>query len=231
MAAHRRRDIVKSRRRVEADEGEEGGSETGPVEDDSLSEATAPSDLEDEDADAYGSDISEHDDGEAKASRPKDGPVNGSAAAATATAEVNGQSAKPTVADSQQTTSTPELGRGDTDAMLNGLKVPARQDDAEEMDFENMKESAAGTGVESIAVEPEKPSTAPRPDLTQERRRPTSEQYRQKRDADPTFVPNRGGFFMHDHRHPGPSANGFRPLGRGRGRDRGVEGGPFPGTR
>jgi hypothetical protein len=31
-------------------------------------------------------------------------------------------------------------------------------------------------------------------------------------------VPNRGSFFMHDHRHAGPAANGFRPYGRGRGR-------------
>jgi hypothetical protein len=33
---------------------------------------------------------------------------------------------------------------------------------------------------------------------------------------------------MHDHRHAGPAANGFRPFGRGRGRGgRGAIGGPY----
>lgn len=64
-----------------------------------------------------------------------------------------------------------------------------------------------------------------------ERRRREHEEYRKKRDEDPAFVPNRGAFFMHDHRHAGPAANGFRPFGRGalrggRGRGRGFVG-PF----
>ncbi|KAK6720276.1 hypothetical protein SNK05_003384 [Fusarium graminearum] len=50
------------------------------------------------------------------------------------------------------------------------------------------------------------------------RRRQEHEDYKKKRDEDPAFVPNRGAFFMHDHRHAGPAANGFRPFGRGRGR-------------
>lgn len=65
-----------------------------------------------------------------------------------------------------------------------------------------------------------------------ERRRREHEEYRKKRDEDPAFVPNRGAFFMHDHRHAGPAANGFRPFGRGamrggRGGGRGTFGGPF----
>ncbi|ENH62551.1 hypothetical protein FOC1_g10012785 [Fusarium oxysporum f. sp. cubense race 1] len=60
------------------------------------------------------------------------------------------------------------------------------------------------------------------------RRRQEHEDYKRKRDEDPAFVPNRGAFFMHDHRHAGPAANGFRPFGRGRGRGgRGGIGGPF----
>ena len=55
-------------------------------------------------------------------------------------------------------------------------------------------------------------------ELPHERRRREHEEYKKKRDADPAFVPNRGAFFMHDHRHAGPAANGFRPFGRGRGR-------------
>lgn len=62
-----------------------------------------------------------------------------------------------------------------------------------------------------------------------ERRRREHEDYKKQRDENPAFVPNRGAFFMHDHRHAGPAANGFRPFGRpGRGRGgRGGIGGPF----
>src|SRR5690606_34889678 len=55
------------------------------------------------------------------------------------------------------------------------------------------------------------------------RRRREHEEYKRRRDEDAAFVPNRGAFFMHDHRHAGPAANGFRPFprpvrgGRGRG--------------
>ena len=61
-----------------------------------------------------------------------------------------------------------------------------------------------------------------------ERRRREHEDYKKQRDENPAFVPNRGAFFMHDHRHAGPAANGFRPFGRGRGRGgRCGIGGPF----
>lgn len=62
-----------------------------------------------------------------------------------------------------------------------------------------------------------------------DRRRREHEDYKKQRDENPAFVPNRGAFFMHDHRHAGPAANGFRPFGRpGRGRGgRGGIGGPF----
>ncbi|KAI0995615.1 hypothetical protein K3495_g12565 [Podosphaera aphanis] len=53
-----------------------------------------------------------------------------------------------------------------------------------------------------------------------ERRRREHLEYKRRRDEDPSFVPNRGAFFMHDYRHSGPAANGFRPSGRGRDRGR-----------
>jgi hypothetical protein len=65
------------------------------------------------------------------------------------------------------------------------------------------------------------------PEAPYERRRREHEEYKKKRDQDPAFVPNRGAFFMHDHRHAGPAANGFRPFGRGRGRGRAGIGGPY----
>lgn len=61
-------------------------------------------------------------------------------------------------------------------------------------------------------------SSTPVPDAPQgppTRQRREHDEYRKQRDENPAFVPNRGAFFMHDHRHAGPAANGFRPFGRG----------------
>lgn len=57
-----------------------------------------------------------------------------------------------------------------------------------------------------------------------DRRRREHEEYKKKRDTDPTFIPNRGGFFMHDARIP--DQRGFSQFGRGRGRGRGAPGAP-----
>ncbi|KAL1310709.1 hypothetical protein AAFC00_000967 [Neodothiora populina] len=58
-----------------------------------------------------------------------------------------------------------------------------------------------------------------------DKRRREHEEYKKKRDSDPTFIPNRGGFFMHDARIP--EQRGFSQFGRGRGRGRGFAGAPF----
>ncbi|CAK7269842.1 hypothetical protein SEPCBS57363_003805 [Sporothrix epigloea] len=69
----------------------------------------------------------------------------------------------------------------------------------------------------------------PRRETAYERQRREHDLYKQRRDEDPSFVPNRGAFFMHDHRGAGPAANGFRPFNRsGRGsRGRGSFGGSY----
>ena len=74
----------------------------------------------------------------------------------------------------------------DTEAMMNGLNLQATE--GESINFDD----ATKTGP----------------------RRSEHEEYKRKRDGDPAFVPNRGGFFMHDQREQ----NGFRGRGRGRGR-------------
>lgn len=63
-------------------------------------------------------------------------------------------------------------------------------------------------------------------DTLVDKRRREQEQYRQKRDADPTFIPSRGNFFMHDAR--ASDQRGYAGPGRGRGRGRGFVGGAFP---
>lgn len=69
----------------------------------------------------------------------------------------------------------------------------------------------------------------PRRETAYDRQRREHDLYRQRRDEDPSFVPNRGAFFMHDHRGAGPASNGFRPFSRpGRGgRGRGGFGGAY----
>lgn len=210
-APRRRKDLIKSRRRVE-DDGEEEGSVAAGVEEDSLSEGSGMSDAED-DADAEGSDGSDI---------GSLAPQNSSSATV-----ANGHREKPTNSEMQLATgsSKPALMAtiGDTEAMMNGLKV---KDDIEEegIDFEDL-----GTQPEQASQEvlPPDPAEAMTPDNIGERRRREHEEYKKKRDADPAFVPNRGGFFMHDHRSAAPGQNGFRPFGRGRGRGRGATV-PFP---
>ncbi|KLP09293.1 uncharacterized protein Y057_1132 [Fusarium fujikuroi] len=110
--------------------------------------------------------------------------------------------------------------------MLHGLSITDQSPPVQEMHFDEVvapspsKSPAAPIVVSSASARP--------PAAPANRRRQEHEDYKRKRDEDPAFVPNRGAFFMHDHRHAGPAANGFRPFGRGRGRGgRGGIGGPF----
>lgn len=121
--------------------------------------------------------------------------------------------------------------KGDTAVMLNGMRG---SDDAEVVDFADMGESAekgpaptkeesAGEMAEEAAGEVE--AGEKQAEKPQDKRRGDHEDYKKRRDADPTFVPNRGGFYLHDHRHA-DGGNGFRPFARG-----GARGGRgrFPG--
>ena len=124
---------------------------------------------------------------------------------------------------------TDESNAGSSTARTNGTT------DGEHIinGVENIKLAASSTSAE---VEAEATSLLPvvktaamdQMETPVERRRREHEDYKKQRDENPAFVPNRGAFFMHDHRHAGPAANGFRPFGRGRGRGgRGGIGGPF----
>jgi len=100
----------------------------------------------------------------------------------------------------------------DTDIMNHGLKVPA--------------ETAAGETLEFGQMTAGQDRSAPRRgENNGDKRGHEQEDYKKKRDADPTFIPNRGNFFMHDARIP--EQRGFGPQGRGRGRGRGAIGGPY----
>ena len=219
MSASRRKNLITSRRRVEDDGEEEEGSVAAELEEDSLSEGSAITDADD-DADAEGSDATDVDDaGSREVSQTKSKET-------AYIREENGsgeQEAKP----SEKPPVT--AARADTEAMMNGMQISNETNGAEEIRFEDMAENTE-------LPPPQQPSApdvvvATRQETLAEKRRREHEEYRKKRDADPAFVPNRGGFFMHDHRSAPSGPNGFRLYGRGRGRGRGFVSGSFPPAR
>lgn len=219
MVAPRRKDLIRQRRRLEdeGEEEEEEGSTGAAVEDDSLSEGSIISDADD-DADAEGSDGSEAVPSEGKDDKQKNG-IN-------ASREILQDSGNGTSAPATKTPFSTVMG--DTDAMINGLKLSGEADEGEEINFEDLGKVTEATAHDAL---PSQQTNVATPSNTLgERRLREHEEYKKKRDADPTFVPNRGGFFMHDHRSDAPGQNGFRPFGRGRGRGRGVAASPFSST-
>ena len=200
------------------DEGEEEGSVAAGVEDDSLSEGSAISDADD-DADAEGSDTSDVNTPERRPNAPK-ANTNGHSKAANGTVD---QAVGPAKKPSGTAAMT------DTEAMMNGLNIADDVDAAEGVEFDNMTEQPQLLDPQDDPAQDQKPTR--RSETLADRRRQEHEEYKKKRDADPAFVPNRGGFFMHDHRSAAPGQNGFRPFGRGRGRGRGGLGGPMVPTR
>jgi hypothetical protein len=227
MAAPRRRKLVVSRRRVD-DEGDDEFD----LDDDSLSEGTLASDDHDL---ANDSDTSNVD--EASPISPAVRKANARAANANGKPKAGIPSKASTSSGTEKPAKSLNLGEtttADTDFMMNGLSISDQPEPMQEMDFEDVTESespskaSAPVVVSSSSAVMDQPQGAPH-----ERRRREHDEYRRKRDEDPAFVPNRGAFFMHDHRHAGPSANGFRPFGRGgRGRGRGGGiGGPFAPSR
>lgn len=193
------------------DEGDEEGG-PGDLDDDSLSEGSVASE---EDGTQQADEISPAT--AASASGPEMANVNGDhpqepqdiPAQAT-----NGISKKPAT-----------NGTSDMDMMLNGLKISDQDGSIAEVHYEDLQDD---TGLQPSPAIVDSTAQMDRPqEQPFERRRREHEEYKKKRDADPAFVPNRGAFFMHDHRHAGPAANGFRPFGRGRGRGRPGIGGPY----
>ncbi|EPS45182.1 hypothetical protein H072_828 [Dactylellina haptotyla CBS 200.50] len=216
----RRKDVGLSRRRVRDEDEAEVGEEGAEVLDDSASEDSAFTDDEFDE------------DNESEETYSDD-----------ETAAAGHDSTKKPGANGSATVAAVEQGRGDTHVMMNGIRNGG---DTEAVDFDELAEqdggssgrpadkTAGGSGKKQsdkksksrrAAAEPPKsaeetPSQTPSTQETPlERKRREAEEYRKKRDADPAFVPNRGAFFMHDHRSESAGANGFRPFGRGRGRN------------
>ncbi|KAI0390537.1 hypothetical protein F5Y17DRAFT_53394 [Xylariaceae sp. FL0594] len=220
----RRRKLVGHRRRVE-DEGEdEGGPEQLDVDDDSISDGSLASD--DLDA-ADDSDTSNVEDTSPTAPPLKKVPGRTASAG-------SGRKAlpKPSTGSAPKHSKSSNNLLADTEFMLSGMSVVDKEVPLPTIQFGDGDKGPAHVSppivVSSDAVSLSGQDGSPAP--VADKRRNEHDEYRRKRDEDPSFVPNRGAFFMHDHRHAGPSTNGFRPFGRStRGRGRGI-GGPFAPT-
>ncbi|KAJ0119323.1 hypothetical protein J7T55_013561 [Diaporthe amygdali] len=218
MAANPKRSSRRAlghRRRVDDDGDDEGGPETlDALDDDSMTEGSV---ISDENNHADDSDTSNVDEASPISPALKKTSGRGSAKAG----------------DRRPAAAVPDA----TDA--DGHAAEAVAETESRLHELSISDSPKTAHADDAAAAPSKPggpvvvssTSVPSQEPPFERRRREHEEYRKKRDEDPAFVPNRGAFFMHDHRHAGPAANGFRPFGRGalsrgRGRGRGF-GGPF----
>ncbi|KAH8670927.1 CASC3/Barentsz eIF4AIII binding-domain-containing protein [Xylariales sp. PMI_506] len=210
-----------SRRRVD-DEGEDDFD----LDDDSMTEGSLASDDNDLADDSDTSNVDE--------ASPTSLAVRKAGARA---ANGNGKAKAGTTSKTQGRSSSEAAGKGlkrgqstisDTTVMMNGLSISNPSGATEGSPHEVTAEPQAPSKAAPPVIVSSSSAVMDQQDVPQERRRREHDEYRRKRDEDPSFVPNRGAFFMHDHRHAGPAANGFRPFGRGaRGRGRGGIGGPY----
>jgi hypothetical protein len=218
MAGLRRKKLIASRRPVDDEGEEEGGSEALELEYDSMSEGSV---LSDED----GSELSHVDTQLPTPSNLRKKSTNGYSE------PFNGHSKLATAQSADSKPDHPPLqtnGISDTEMMLNGFNISDRSGATEEVYYDDLQENLEASNIIDQSTTVKSIAQMGQPQETPlERRRREHEEYKSKRDADPAFVPNRGAFFMHDHRHSGPAANGFRPFGRGRGRGKASIGGPF----
>ncbi|KAK0651543.1 CASC3/Barentsz eIF4AIII binding-domain-containing protein [Cercophora newfieldiana] len=219
-AAPRRRKIIGHRRRVEDEGEEEGGPEALELDDDSLTDGSIASDEHDQ---ADDSDTSNVDEMSPTALNAAKSMGNGTAKPGFRRKADGFAAEKPPVKQVENAVA-------DNEVMLSRLSLADKAADAQELNFDDLQPGSAPKTAAPIVV-----SSSPVPRQqgrlpVQGRDRREHEEYRKKRDEDPTFVPNRGAFFLHDHRAAGPAANGFRPFPQGasgRGRGRGAFRGPF----
>ena len=204
MPSRRSRNLL-SRRRRRAEDDDEEGSITGDVADDSLSEGSGISNDED-DADVEGSEASDQEVGREGDSTANSRAANGHAP----------DTAHPISEHPKRATNGVFKPSPDTEAMMNGIKKLGVSGAVEELMFE---ETLAGSGASKDGqAEAQDQQKAGRQESLAERSRREHRQYLKQRDENPAFVPNRGGFFLHDNRTASPGLSCFRPFPRGRGR-------------
>ncbi|EXJ85761.1 hypothetical protein A1O1_06129 [Capronia coronata CBS 617.96] len=209
MPATHKKNLLASRRRRE-DDGEDDASVVGDLEDDSMSEGSALSNVDDDedeegDVEAEGSNSSgdEHEQAKAAEKKAKSAKQQGE----------DGDDHAPTVkAPDSRDPLQPTAG---TDVVPPESNAPPKSQEPEELRFEELAIPAgneATTGSETVIPK------APRHETVSQRSRREHQEYVRQRDANPAFVPTRGGFFLHDDRNSRSSGQHPRTFGRGRGR-------------
>ncbi|KAK4042676.1 CASC3/Barentsz eIF4AIII binding-domain-containing protein [Parachaetomium inaequale] len=217
-AGTRRRKVIGQRRRVEDEAEDEGGPELADLDDDSVTDGSIGTDEHDP---ADDSDTSNIDDASPTSPNARKPLGNGHAKPGfrrrTGSEPLKSPAAKPV-----------QPAIADAESMLSRLSLADKENGGGEMHFDDIKHAPPAKNAAPIVVS-SSAATQQQPRLPQQEvKRREHEEYRRRRDEDPTFVPNRGAFFLHDHRHAGPAANGFRPFPRGaRGRGRGTFGNHF----
>lgn len=217
MAAGKARKTLAGRRRRVDEEGEE---DDGPaMVENSQSEGSVLSDLEDDDQSSLGAGTV--DGGVHNEDRQSEAGGNGEKVAGNARRgkrhsgrKKQAESAAGSSAPAQSSVGAFKVTE-DTQAMMSGLRI-GDQTDGEAVDFESVSRRG------SVAAPPSSKAANGHSEATGHRQRQDHEDYRRKRDADPAFIPNRGNFFMHDTRsNHGPGSLPGRGAWGGRGRGRG----------
>ena len=222
MGHRHRKDLAASRRRVEDGGDEESVLDAGSLTDDSLSDGSI---ISDDDGLREGDEIVNTKGHAVETSEPAITQGSGGGT-------LKDDKTSSTNGNATASKKKPKSGTSDMDLMLNGLNISDQGGAPDEIHYEDLRDDADIRDQEpSLPVVKSSAQMDQPQEMPYERRRREHEEYKKKRDADPAFVPNRGAFFMHDHRHSGPAANGFRPFGRGRGRGRPGIGGPYAPSR
>ncbi|KAK4121412.1 hypothetical protein N657DRAFT_635975 [Parathielavia appendiculata] len=217
-AGVRRRKIIGQRRRLEDEAEEEGAPDLADLDDDSVTDGSIASDEHDPADDSDTSNIDDASPTSPNARKPLGhGHAKTGFRRRTGSEPLKSPPAKP---------AQPVIA--DAESMLNKLSLADKGKDGDELHFDDIKQAPPAKDAAPIVVSSSAATQQPPRLPQQELKRREHEEYRRRRDEDPTFVPNRGAFFLHDHRHAGPAANGFRPFPRGaRGRGRGAFGNHF----
>ncbi|POS83923.1 hypothetical protein EPUL_004118 [Erysiphe pulchra] len=207
MAYRKRKDLASIRRRVEDDGDGEGGPDVSILDDDSFSEDSIqednindPEENESQNSGYYSSSV------------PQPGEL-------LSRKRLEQRNSDDTNTLNNQDISIPGAAsesNGDLYMMLNGLKLSEDVKSVDGVHFDELgKDDRNHHPSTAVRSNPRENHSFER---LQDKRKREHEEYKKKRLEDPAFVPNRGSFFMHDHRHSGPTTNGFRSFARGRGR-------------
>ncbi|KPI37302.1 uncharacterized protein AB675_1466 [Cyphellophora attinorum] len=193
-----RRRLAPRRRRTD-DDFEDETSTVGDIDDDSSTDASGLSN----DVDGDGSDEEENNEGDAV-------PHTANAVKPT----INPSATSPIPEGTRSAPLFPTSN--DTAAMMTTLTISEEQKNQPELQYED---SSTGNGHDQVASSSQTsvPPSGPAKQNPAQRARMEHQEYLKQRDSNPAFVPNRGGFFLHDDRASG-TAPWSRPFGRGRGR-------------